>query len=260
MVDDRAFDDNDVDHWLTTSNQKLAAELTGLLDLDLGLREATLDTEQHRFGAQLSNVVDADKGLAAIVSVPSPDPSVPLRPTIVEVETTVRLIAPDSTALRVDASLRYDPADPYALHVLFHAASPGGEAVTWSFARELMVAGLDEPAGIGDVRMWPWNTPRGDFVAMALSSPDGNALFEVPRSALVRFLRRTYVVVPRGREADHMTDPSDHIIQCVQDVEVEEAEKDWLAADSEDPTSDRGYGSQSWARVPRQGPDSRWRH
>ena len=53
-------------------------------------------------------------------------------------------------------------------------------------------------------RVWPWATPRGDFVALALSSPDGNALFEVPRSVLVRFLRRTYVVVPRGRETDHL--------------------------------------------------------
>src|SRR5690606_4237851 len=79
-----------------------------------------------------------------------------------------------------------------------------GETVSWSFARELLVTGLDEPAGIGDVRVWPWTTPRGDFVALALSSPDGNALFEVPRSVLVRFLRRTYVVVPRGQETDHL--------------------------------------------------------
>jgi hypothetical protein len=54
------------------------------------------------------------------------------------------------------------------------------------------------------VRVWPWATPRGDFVALALSSPDGNALFEVPRSVLVRFLRRTYVVVPRGRETEYL--------------------------------------------------------
>src|SRR3984885_10751126 len=113
-----------------------------------------------------------------------------IRPTTVEVETSLRLVAPDSTALAVRASLRYDPADPYAVHVLFHAESAGGEAVSWSFARELLVTGLDEPAGIGDVRVWPWNTPRGEFVALALSSPDGNALFEVPRSVLVRFLRR----------------------------------------------------------------------
>jgi len=96
----------------------------------------------------------------------------------------------------VRASLRYDPADPYAVHVLFHAESAGGGSRSWSFARELLVTGLDERLVIGDVRVWPWATPRGDFVALALSSPDGNALFEVPRSVLVRFLRRTYVVVP----------------------------------------------------------------
>jgi hypothetical protein len=106
--------------------------------------------------------------------------------------------------MSIRASLRYDPADPYAIHVLFHAESTGGEAVSWSFARELLMTGLDEPAGIGDVRVWPWATPRGDFVALALSSPDGNALFEVTRSVLVRFLRRTYIVVPRGREAEYL--------------------------------------------------------
>src|SRR6266704_2515858 len=48
------------------------------------------------------------------------------------------------------------------------------------------------------------STPRGDFVALALSSPDGNALFEVPRSVLVRFLRRTYMAVPRSRETEYL--------------------------------------------------------
>ena len=64
-----------------------------------------------------------------------------IRPTTVEVETSLRLVAPDATALPVRASLRYDPADPYAVHVLFHAESAGGEAVSWSFARELLVTG-----------------------------------------------------------------------------------------------------------------------
>lgn len=31
-----------------------------------------------------------------------------------------------------------------------------------------------------------------------------NALFEVPRSVLVRFLRRAYVAVPGGKESDHL--------------------------------------------------------
>jgi hypothetical protein len=127
-----------------------------------------------------------------------------IRPTSVKVETSLRMVAPDATALPVRASLRYDPDDPYAVHVLFHAESAGSEPVSWSFARELLVAGLNEPAGVGDVRVWPWAIPRGDFVALTLSSPDGNALFEVTRSILVRFLRRTYVAVPRGRESDHL--------------------------------------------------------
>ena len=127
-----------------------------------------------------------------------------IRPTSVEVETSLRLVAPNATALPVRASLRYDPADPYAVHLVFHPESTGGKPVSWSFARELLVSGLDEPTGSGDVRVWPWVSLRGDFVALALSSPDGNALFEVPRTTVVRFLRSTYVAVPYGRESDHL--------------------------------------------------------
>jgi hypothetical protein len=127
-----------------------------------------------------------------------------IRPSTVEVETSLRLVAPDAAGLSVRASLRYDPADPYAVHTVFHAEPGGGEAVSWCFARDLLVTGLDEPTGIGDVRVWPWATPHGDFVALALSSPGGNALFEVPRSVVVRFLRRTYLAVQPGRETEHL--------------------------------------------------------
>jgi hypothetical protein len=127
-----------------------------------------------------------------------------IRPTTIEVETSLRLVAPDATGLPVRASFRYDPADPYAVHVLFHADSADDEAVDWCFARELLLTGLDEPTGTGDVRVWPWATFRGDFIALVLSSPDGNALFEVPRDVVVGFLRRGYAVVPRGRETEHL--------------------------------------------------------
>ncbi len=86
----------------------------------------------------------------------------------------------------------------------FHGEDLVPETVTWTFARELLAAGLDGWVGIGDVRVWPWTSPRGEFVAVSLSAPDGSALFEAPRRVLVRFLRRTYVAVPRGREADHL--------------------------------------------------------
>jgi hypothetical protein len=127
-----------------------------------------------------------------------------IRPATVEVETSFRFVAPDATRLPVRASLRYDPADPYAIQVLFRAESVGGEDVSWSFGRELLVAGLAKPSGIGDVRVWPWATPTADLVAVALSSPDGTALFEVDRGVVVRFLRRTYILVPRGRETEYL--------------------------------------------------------
>lgn len=129
-----------------------------------------------------------------------------MHPTTVEVEASLQLVAPDSVTLPVRSSLRYDPTDPYAVHVLFHPDSETApdDAVGWSFARDLLVSGLNEATGIGDVRVWPWSTPHGDVVALALSSPDGNALFEVPRSILVRFLRRTFTAVPRGEEAHYL--------------------------------------------------------
>ncbi len=126
-----------------------------------------------------------------------------MRPAAVEVETSFRLVAPEAAALPVRASLRYDPSDPYAVHVVFHPDQGGGEPVGWSFARDLLRIGIDEPAGLGDVRVWPW-APRGDRVALALSSPDGNALFEAQRSVLARFLRRTYAAVPVGRESEYL--------------------------------------------------------
>ena len=126
------------------------------------------------------------------------------RPATIEVDTTMRFVAPDFTTINVRASMQYDQDDPYAIHVVFHPGSTESELVSWSFARELLAAGLVEPTGIGDVRVWPWTTPRGEAIALALSSPDGNALFEISRSVVARFLRRSYTLVPKGREPESL--------------------------------------------------------
>ncbi|HEV2089264.1 MAG TPA: SsgA family sporulation/cell division regulator [Cryptosporangiaceae bacterium] len=127
------------------------------------------------------------------------------QPTPVEVDVSLHLVGPAGCSLPVWASLRYDPADPYAVHVVFHAGGiePAGE-VSWSFARELLSSGLREPSGIGDVRVWPWQRDDGPAVALALSSPDGHALFEVPRRALADFLGRAYAEVAAGAETRYV--------------------------------------------------------
>lgn len=120
----------------------------------------------------------------------------------VETEMMLRSAPPDPHP--APARFRYDPADPYAVQATFHTEAEPHTA-TWTFARELLATGLDQPAGLGDVQVWPspWATPHGDLVILALCSPDGQATLEVPRTTLLRFLCRTYVLVPRGQEGHH---------------------------------------------------------
>lgn len=126
------------------------------------------------------------------------------RPGRVQVDISLSLVVPEGCALPVQASLRYEPADPYAVYVIFHAGDEPCAEVSWSFARQLLVDGLKEPAGLGDVRVWPWLGDDGPVAALALSSPDGHALFEVPRDSLEDFIARTYAQVPLGTESGHL--------------------------------------------------------
>lgn len=130
------------------------------------------------------------------------------RPVAVQVDTALRLVVPDGSGVPVQATLRYEPSDPYAVHVIFCADLADGDepepSVAWSFARDLLLAGLTEPAGMGDVRVWPWTGQDGQVVALALSSPDGHALFEVPTATLDDFLQRSYAEVPAGEEAAYV--------------------------------------------------------
>ncbi len=119
-------------------------------------------------------------------------------------ELALRLVVPDRESLRVAASLRYVTGDPFAVHVTFHTGRHSDDPkVVWTFARQLLIDGLHGPAGIGDVRVWPVSERGGRIVALALCSPSGEALFEVPRDALSDFLRRTFAEVPPGHEEQH---------------------------------------------------------
>jgi hypothetical protein len=53
-------------------------------------------------------------------------------------------------------------------------------------------------SGIGDVRFWP--SPGSDALWMHLHSPSGEALVEIQRTAVARFLAETKRLVPPGSE------------------------------------------------------------
>jgi len=115
-------------------------------------------------------------------------------------ELALRLVVPGASSVPVLATVRYDVADPYAVHVGFRTGVE--EVVEWTFARQLLTDGVTRKVGDGDVQVWPDYDGASAVVCLSLSSPSGRALFEVPLAELVEFLSATYTAVPTGSESD----------------------------------------------------------
>ncbi len=118
---------------------------------------------------------------------------------------TLHLVGPTDWT-EVPALLCYDADDPFAVRIAFGEATeedagPDPEGgITWLLSRELLRAGLDRPAGDGDVRLWPARG-AGDGLYLHLRAPSGEALFEVSRGTVAGFLQLTASVVPFGEES-----------------------------------------------------------
>jgi hypothetical protein len=103
----------------------------------------------------------------------------------------------------VPATFEYDAGDPWAVRIVF----PGGrgdtaEPVRWLVGRELLLEGLTDPVGEGDVQMFPSVDEDGRAaVVMELCSPDGRLVLQLRTRELHRFLARTLTVVPLGTES-----------------------------------------------------------
>jgi hypothetical protein len=115
----------------------------------------------------------------------------------------LHLVIPGADVI-VDAVLRYDANDPYAVHVTFRTGPGEDGRIEWLFGRHLLGAGLVGPTGDGDVRIWPSADRANGPVFVELCSPSGQALFEASRGKLVEFLLRTYELVPPGQESEFL--------------------------------------------------------
>ena len=122
--------------------------------------------------------------------------------TVVERELELKLILSPEHSIPVPARLSYRSDDPFAVHVAFHINSEC--PVHWTFARELLVEGVFRPCGHGDVRVWPTKSEGRSVVLMALSSPGGDALLEVPAAQVSAWLERTLRAVPPGTEGGQL--------------------------------------------------------
>ncbi len=102
------------------------------------------------------------------------------------------------------ATFSYDAADPYAVTVTFHV--PAGD-VPWVVARSLLVRGLAQPAGDGDIRLRPGLDEDGRAVVrMDFHSPEGRLKVEVRTGELLGFLGRTWLTVRPGEESVDVDD------------------------------------------------------
>jgi Streptomyces sporulation and cell division protein, SsgA len=126
--------------------------------------------------------------------------------TTVSAELGLRLVVPQQTIVPLVASLYYSRNDPYAVRMAFHVGTD--EPVEWIFARDLLSAGIESRQGEGDVQVWPSEPADAgeggsdDIVLnIELSSPFGQAHFEAPAEAMATFLKRTYSIVPAGKES-----------------------------------------------------------
>jgi hypothetical protein len=115
----------------------------------------------------------------------------------------VRIFSPDAWDQHTTAVLRYRREDPLAVYLTFPSSvSLDGTDVTWTFARNLLAAGLQAPSGDGDVHIWPYDPAH---TMIELRGREGIALIDLVTGDLRTFLRRAYEAVPASEEV-HLLD------------------------------------------------------
>jgi len=104
----------------------------------------------------------------------------------------------------LDAELRYDPADPFAVSLAIGVDC--GDPVVWTFARELLAAGVNAPSGEGDITLEPDMSEGfgGERTLRITLATDCMATMLASTDRVVEFLVETYAVVPTGSELDRV--------------------------------------------------------
>jgi hypothetical protein len=124
-----------------------------------------------------------------------------IRNTAATVTQTVTLELIDATgaASPLETEFSYDPRDPFAVSATFLTVA--GQ-VRWTFGRDLLIGGLYEPTGDGDVHVWPClDNDAHSVIIIELCSPDGEALVQARSADMTAFVERMTAAVAPGAEA-----------------------------------------------------------
>lgn len=107
----------------------------------------------------------------------------------------------DGHSAALESEMVYDQRDPFAMSMVFKTLPP----VTWTFARDLLMAGMYEPSGDGDVHIWPCLSNDGEaIVIFEFSSPDGQVLVQASLRQCTAFIARIQECVPLGEEGQYL--------------------------------------------------------
>jgi hypothetical protein len=118
---------------------------------------------------------------------------------LVTTSATVTVGSPVAAGITFPCDFLYDPTDPFAMTLVFRP--PDRSPITWTFGRDLLLVGIDEPTGVGDVSIAPWLGADGHAeVAITLSSPDGELQVQARRRDVARFVAEMLEAVPEGAE------------------------------------------------------------
>ncbi|NYD42120.1 SsgA family sporulation/cell division regulator [Nocardioides panaciterrulae] len=117
-------------------------------------------------------------------------------------ELTLQCIDAKGRGVELVASFGYDPEDPFAVWITFPSAQ--GD-IRWAMCRQTLLKGLTDPAGAGDLEMWPSIDHEGRaVVVLEFRSPAGRLVAQAHTHEVYRFLTRTLAVVPLGTESDQL--------------------------------------------------------
>ena len=120
-------------------------------------------------------------------------------PLTVTQAVTLELIDHTGAVTPIESELHYDPRDPYAVTAVFMT---GASQVRWTFGRDLLLEGLYEPSGDGDVHVWPCLDSDGHAVVIIeLCSPDGELLVQAGSRNVTGFVQAMLDSVPDGQES-----------------------------------------------------------
>ncbi|MCW2797933.1 MAG: sporulation and cell division protein SsgA [Nocardioides sp.] len=125
----------------------------------------------------------------------------PISGTLIQ-DLTLQCLDRQSRPVELVATFGYQPDDPYAVWLTFHA--PDGE-VRWAISRALMLHGLTAPAGEGDIRLWPSiDEDARAVLVIDFRSPHGRLVAQALTSEVHGFLTRSLAMVPLGTESMHL--------------------------------------------------------